>query len=415
MSNLESVTTASAMDLISNRATRVKINPETYIKFDGTDHVMMSNVFSNGQAMSLKSDILLLLWDITEWKTMGEILDAWPSPVDHPKIIQHLANLYDCKIIITDADAVEVPRESELSESLSQKLHFNLDNHHVMLKDHVRVSTYRRAIEQAVQPGDVVMDLGCGTGILGFFAAKAGAEKVYAVEKRSDTIQIAEMIAQQNNITNVEFINGSTSSLSAAQFSPKPNLIVSEILDSDILGEHILEFTKDARDRFLAPGGRLLPYKLDIYAFAFHGELHRNTGFEIAEFNDLYNLDFSVFGHLMNKRPTLRKDKFNIHVQKPLTEPTLVKSIDFYTMENTVFSQDFELEVKRDGSFVGYCCYFKAWLNEETILTNSPWAPDTHWTQVLYYLPVTKAVKVGDKLPMDMIYDGTLRVRYLGD
>ena len=70
-----------------------------------------------------------------------------------------------------------------------------LAEHEEMLSDSVRVDTYHRGIHRNVQPGDVVLDLGTGTGLLAFMASRAGAKKVYAVE-HSDFIQVAREIAQ---------------------------------------------------------------------------------------------------------------------------------------------------------------------------------------------------------------------------
>jgi protein arginine N-methyltransferase 1 len=59
-------------------------------------------------------------------------------------------------------------------------------SHEEMLKDEVRTKSYLNAIEQNKHlfKGKVVLDVGCGTGILSMFAARAGAKKVFAVECR---------------------------------------------------------------------------------------------------------------------------------------------------------------------------------------------------------------------------------------
>ena len=57
-----------------------------------------------------------------------------------------------------------------------------LDYHLSMLHDTARMDSFRRAIDASVQPGDVVVDIGCGSGVLSFMACEAGAEKVYAIE-----------------------------------------------------------------------------------------------------------------------------------------------------------------------------------------------------------------------------------------
>ena len=56
-----------------------------------------------------------------------------------------------------------------------------LDEHYGYLADPVKRERYRAAIEQAVRPGHIVMDLGCGSGLLGLMALRAGASQVLFV------------------------------------------------------------------------------------------------------------------------------------------------------------------------------------------------------------------------------------------
>src|SRR5258708_38229333 len=54
--------------------------------------------------------------------------------------------------------------------------------HEPMLLDKIRCDAYREAIQRTVKPGDVVVDLGAGTGLLSVFALHAGARHVDAIE-----------------------------------------------------------------------------------------------------------------------------------------------------------------------------------------------------------------------------------------
>ena len=136
-----------------------------------------------------------------------------------------------------------------------------LEAHEEMLSDRVRVEAYHRGIQRNVQAGDVVLDLGTGTGLLAFMASKAGAKKVYAVE-HSDFIQVAREIAAHNGFTNIEFIRANSREFTP----PEPiDVVLHEQMGDELFNENMLENLLDLRDRVLRPGGRILPARFRLF------------------------------------------------------------------------------------------------------------------------------------------------------
>lgn len=79
-----------------------------------------------------------------------------------------------------------------------------MSNQQLMLEDSVRTSTYMEAIMQnaADFEGKVVVDVGAGSGILSFFAARAGAAKVYAIEA-STIAEVCRSLVEANGLSGI--------------------------------------------------------------------------------------------------------------------------------------------------------------------------------------------------------------------
>jgi len=389
---------------------RIKIKPDTFIKFDGSEHVLLQNI-ACADGVRIKYDIMLILYELVDWKNVGDLIAPWP-PDDQEKILDHLEMMGRSDILIEENELESSDdSESGLSPHLGSRIHINVENHHNMLRDYVRMAAYRRAIENNVTPETVAMDLGCGSGVLSFFTVQAGAKKVYAIERRPDIILLAEELAKANGLDDrIEFIQNSSSHVKESKLSPKPDLLVAEILGNGILEENVLEFTMDARDRLLKPGGRMIPSGLEIYVFAYDSGVQHDKQLEVDELKNLYGLDFSLLGQVLCNKTITRTDRYSPYANKTMSDPACVKTVDFATMKSVVFEERFTLKATRDGDVSAFCAYFNAQLDESTNLTNSPWAPSTHWTQLTFTLPKPKTVKTGDELCGTLTYDGGLRL-----
>ena len=112
------------------------------------------------------------------------------------------------------------------------------------------------AISQTVQPGDVVLDLGTGSGILALFACQAGATRVYAVD-RTDGLHLARKLVQDNGFSDrVVLMQNEIRSLELPEMVDG---IISELISKAVVGQQQEALISRCRDRFLKPGGWLLP------------------------------------------------------------------------------------------------------------------------------------------------------------
>lgn len=128
------------------------------------------------------------------------------------------------------------------------------DIHQQMLNDRVRTEGYRDFIyeNKDVFKGKTVLDVGCGTGILSMFAARAGAAKVLSVDN-SDIIEKARKNIVENGLQDV--ITLYRGKIEEIKLPCKVDIIISEWMGYFLLYEAMLDSVLVARDRFLAPGG----------------------------------------------------------------------------------------------------------------------------------------------------------------
>lgn len=133
--------------------------------------------------------------------------------------------------------------------------------HARMLHDVQRVDAYVRALREVVKPGDVVIDLGTGSGVLAVVAAQAGARRVYAIEETS-IADVAEQVFVRNGVADrVQLVRGHSTRIDLPE---RADVLVTETLGDDPLGEGMLLWIDDAHKRLLVPGARLIPSEVTI-------------------------------------------------------------------------------------------------------------------------------------------------------
>ncbi|CAG9836155.1 unnamed protein product [Diabrotica balteata] len=270
--------------------------------------------------------------------------------------------------------------------------HFGI--HHDMLNDKVRTESYRDAIlKNSNQFSEkLVLDVGCGTGILSMFSAKAGAKQVYGIDQ-SEVIYKAMDIIRENKLQDqVHLIKGQLEKLNLPV--EKVDILVSEWMGYFLLFEGMLDSVVHARDTFLKPDGLILPNRCNISLIGVS---------DIDRYNSVINFWDDVYGFSMKcMKPDVLQEPFVeiVPVEKLLTDSQVVTEIDIKTcdMNACVFSSKFNLTSVRDGILTAIAGYFDTFfdLENKVEFSTGPNSTRTHWQQTLFFLPNTIDMKAGD-------------------
>lgn len=286
-----------------------------------------------------------------------------------------------------------------------------LANQQNMLQDSVRTSTYRRAIVE--NPDDfrglIAMDIGAGSGILSFFAAQAGASRVYAVEA-SSAAEVIKALAAGNahNLSGTAFevLNKPLENIRDDEVCGKVDVLVSEPIGTFLFNERMIETYLCARDRFLKPGGKMFPNVGDLCIAPFsdatvHFEQQNKNGF--WKNNSFYGVDLTA------ALPRCAKEQSRQPIVDYIDPNFLVskhQSVRFDFATCTVESLQhieipFDFEINQPCLVHGIAGWFDALFqgsNQEVLLSTAPWCPGTHWYQIRFLLETPLAINAGQHL-----------------
>jgi protein arginine N-methyltransferase 1 len=138
-----------------------------------------------------------------------------------------------------------------------------LEEHYGYLADRLKRERYEAAIGRVVQPGDLVLDLGCGSGLLGLLALRAGAGKVLFVEE-GPIIEVARgAVAEAGLSDRAEFFQSNSFDLSLPE---RVDVILCDHVGYFGFDYGILALLADAKQRFFKEGGVIVPAEVKVQA-----------------------------------------------------------------------------------------------------------------------------------------------------
>jgi len=295
-----------------------------------------------------------------------------------------------------DVNATEMTSKDYYFDSYA---HFGI--HEEMLKDEVRTMTYRNSMynNKHLFKDKIVLDVGCGTGILSMFAKKSGAKHVYGIDM-SSIIDHAKEIVKANGFENdITLIKGKVEEVTLPV--EKVDIIISEWMGYCLLYESMLDTVIWARDKWLAEGGLLFPDKASLYICAIEDKEYKDE--KINWWDSVYGFDMSAIRDVALSEPLVDV----VEPKQVVSDSCLVKEFDLntVTVEQLSFDAPWEIHCRRNDYVHAFVTYFTVEFSachKRTGFSTGPECRYTHWKQTVFYLKDSITANYGETISGDL-------------
>ncbi|WP_051385506.1 methyltransferase domain-containing protein [Actinokineospora inagensis] len=272
--------------------------------------------------------------------------------------------------------------------------------HELLLGDRIRMAAYAEAIREVVRPGSTVLDLGTGTGILARWALEAGADRVYGLDFAEPVLARA---ARELAGFGDRFIPVAGLSFDVT-LPERVDVIVSETLGNLVDNEGCVAILTDARRRFLADGGTMLPVDAQCYLTP--------VSAAVAHSNVLNGRVHGAESIADDDGGLLVRDPFSLYydaiipIAAHLASPRVATTHVFGADPSPATSVSLPHTIRRDGVFTGFKGYFVSTLAPSVALDLSgddiaAGSTSDSWKHA--YLPIREPIPVrqGDRVTLD--------------
>ena len=259
-----------------------------------------------------------------------------------------------------------------------------------MITNQPRMPAYAEALRQAVKPGCTVIDIGAGTGIFSLLACQYGAGAVTAIEPADALMLLRETAAANGYTERINMVQGLSTEHVPAQ---KADVIVSDIRGCLPLFEQHIATICDARERLLAPGGKLIPMRDILFAALAQYPEGYQACEEPWQKND-YGLDLQA-GH---RYAVNSWSKANLQPEQLLSAAAELAVLDYRSITEPNMAGTVSLQAERDGTAHGLLIWFDADLAPGIGFSNAPGQPKLVYGQAFFPFEQALTLTKGDRI-----------------
>lgn len=351
------------------------------------------------------------------FNNFAKVLDAFP---DNTYFLNELAKylfkyafyeeswFHFQKALFLDSSFVNAEKNlNSLKNLLVERWHFR------MLNDRTRNEAFRTAIHQTLIPiKDSVLDLGTGTGLLAMYASELKPMGVTACDGSEVMKRLADMITQDNGYEQIIVVNKLSTTMDYKDIGGKRSLVIMELFDAGLFGEHVLETMSHAWEYLISVVGRVIPSKAEFFIMGANSD-YLNRRYQLcSSIKSILNVS-TLNVHVITDQETY--DCEDVHLLeediKYLTEPQSVVTIDFNNppeiqdMMKRTEPYEIELKVTSNGVINAYIGFFNLYLTENITITTDPLSKmrANAWQQAVFYDNVPKTVKENDIVDVEFL------------
>lgn len=259
-----------------------------------------------------------------------------------------------------------------------------LDEHFSYLNDRVKLEQYEATIQRVVRPQHVVLDLGCGSGLIGLMALRAGARKVVFVEE-GEIIEVARRAVENAGFSErAEFFQSNSFELTLPE---KVDVIACDHVGFFGFDYGILGLLADAKKRFLKSDGVIVPNAVELRIAPVESEDCRNL---VRKWRDgSVPDDYEWLGHsAANSKHAVDLEKHEL-----IAEPAALATLELGSDSPPFLSWTTEFRCERDGTLDGVAGWFNCQLFDDIHMTNTP-GEAKRLDRSQAFLPIDSAVSV---------------------
>jgi len=262
-----------------------------------------------------------------------------------------------------------------------------------MTRDRRRFEAFRAALQATIKPGDVVLDVGAGTGVLSFLALEAGAGHVYAVEQLP-VIDVTRQVAQDNGLADrMTCIHGDVRNVDLPR---KVDVLLGDVRGAlPVLWDNI-DLVAAIRERWLAPGGRTVPVRDTLFAAPVASPAaHRFVG-GWTEPGDWVRYDAA------RKIAANNWYAARIGPGDLLAAGQELATVHYDRETLRHLGQKLSFVMERDGEMTGVAVWFRAVVAEGVSFDTSPHSPPTVHSQAFFPLDEVRSVVKGETIEVEI-------------